>query len=63
MGYTVYRMDHEGSSHWFLKNPEGQILDTTWQQFKTKPDYTQAKRAAFLTKEPSKRAQTMLRLL
>lgn len=63
MGYTVYRMDHEGSSHWFLKNPDGKVLDPTWRQFKTKPDYSKAKRVAFLTKEPSKRAQDMRRLL
>lgn len=63
MGYTVYRMDHEGSSHWFLKNPDGKVLDPTWRQFKTKPDYSKAKRVAFLTKEPSKRAEDMRRLL
>jgi hypothetical protein len=63
MGYTVYRMDHEGTSHWFLKNPAGKVLDPTWRQFKTKPDYSKAKRVAFLTKEPSKRAQDMIVLL
>ncbi len=47
-GIEVYRMDHEGSSHWFLKNAAGRILDPTASQFRTKPDYSKAQRSAFL---------------
>ena len=47
-GYQVFRMDHEGASHWFLKNAQGRVLDPTVSQFKNKPDYSKAQRAAFL---------------
>ena len=30
-GYDVYQMNHEGSSHWFLMNESGRVLDPTWQ--------------------------------
>ena len=60
-GYEVYQMDHEGVSHWFLKNKDGTVLDPTVLQFETKPDYAQATHSAFLWTEDglSKRAQEM----
>jgi len=58
-GYTVHRMNHENTSHWFIKSQNGRILDPTVLQFRTKPNYDQAKRSAFLTQAPSKRAQQM----
>ena len=64
-GYSAYQMEHEGVSHWFLKNSKGRILDPTWRQFKTKPDYSQARRSAFLWTEDgiSDRAEGMTALV
>jgi hypothetical protein len=61
-GYEVFRMDHEGSSHWFLKNPQGRVLDPTASQFRNKPDYSKAQRAAFLHTQAgiSQRSQKFL---
>lgn len=39
------------------------ILDPTVAQFKSKPDYAEARATAFLTKKPSKRAQSMMKRL
>ena len=58
----IYFVRHEGDPHWFLKL-EGRIVDPTVDQFQTVPKYEHARHAAFLTKEPSKRARIlMLRL-
>lgn len=46
------------TSHWFLKDEDGKIIDITDAQF-VKPQsvpYDKAKRKGFLTKGPSKRA-------
>jgi hypothetical protein len=51
---------HEGDVHWFLKHESGLILDATRDQFKTTPPYDKARGTGFLTKGPSKRAQTMM---
>ena len=56
LGFVPYQMKWEGSSHWFLMNDEGVALDLTATQFSDLPDYLSAKRRAFLTKTPSKRA-------
>ncbi len=58
-GWQPFRMMHEGVSHWFLWN-HGVVLDPTVWQFKTAPDYFTAKRAAFLTTRPSKRASDLM---
>jgi GNAT superfamily N-acetyltransferase len=64
-GYSAYQMEHEGVSHWFLRNSKGRILDPTWRQFQTKPDYSQARRSAFLWTEDgiSDRAEGMTALV
>jgi hypothetical protein len=63
-GWQPMFMRHEGDSHWFLNNEQtGQRLDATVSQFKETPDYAQAKRAAFLTVTPSKRAQALMQQL
>lgn len=52
---------HEEDSHWFLRHAEtGEILDATASQFATPVPYSEARRQAFLTKEPSKRARILL---
>jgi len=54
---------HEGDSHWFLKHDSGTILDPTVAQFETVPPYDRAVGRGFLTKQPSKRAQQLMKTL
>lgn len=51
-------------SHWFLVK-DSEIVDWTAEQYgnKIKLDYTKARRAAFMTREPSKRAKELAKLL
>lgn len=50
-----------GDTHWFLKNNKnGEIIDLTKEQFNFKLPYYEAKNAAFLTKNPSKRALILI---
>ena len=44
----VYHIRHENTVHWFLKNNKN-IIDITSMQFKTTPNYDNAKRGFFLT--------------
>ena len=50
---------HEGGPHWFLLMG-GRVVDPTVEQFQTPPNYSAGRRAAFLTKAPSKRARIVL---
>ena len=52
----------EGDTHWFLRNKKtGEIIDPTAEQFGDTPiPYDKGKGAGFLTKEPSKAAQTII---
>ena len=50
-------------THWFLKNEEGRILDYTCWQYDELLKYGTARRAAFLTKKPSKRGEELIKLL
>lgn len=53
---------NRGDLHWFLRHPDGRILDPTASQFGDKPfDYTGARGGGFLTRQPSKRAQVLLK--
>lgn len=48
------------SVHWFLRAPDGRVVDPTWDQFELTPDYAAGRGRGFLTKEPSKRARKLL---
>ena len=49
-------------THWFLRNQLIHcIIDPTADQFDEIPDYSQSRGCGFLTKQPSKRAQELLR--
>jgi len=52
-------MRHEGQPHWFVLLG-GVVLDYTADQFATRPDYRNAIGKGFLTKQPSKRARTIM---
>jgi len=54
------RLRHEGSMHWWLRGPEGQIVDLTAEQFLTPVPYEQGVGGGFLTKQPDRRAQMVL---
>ena len=56
----IYHIKHENSTHWFLRNDKNEIIDLTFEQFKTPVPYQNAKRGAFLTKEPSKRSKILI---
>lgn len=61
---SVFRIEHEGNSHWFLANfltKPPFIVDATADQFESPPPYFEARHAAFMTKEPSKRAVELMR--
>jgi len=46
-----------GTTHWFLKNTDNEIIDFTSEQFKGQtPEYDKARPNGFLTDYPSKRA-------
>lgn len=57
------RMSCYNDTHWFLKHSSGLILDPSSLQFKTPPDYSQARGSGFLTKHPSKRAVALMKVL
>lgn len=58
------RIKHENSSHWFLYDSENdEIIDITASQFKTPVHYELARGCGFLTLNPSKRAQTVMKRL
>lgn len=59
-GLTPMQINHEGAPHWFLKTKDGGIIDPTADQFKTPVPYEKAKGKGFLTRQPSKRARTIL---
>lgn len=48
-----------GQTHWFLSDGTT-VLDPTAGQFKSDPPYDRGRRCGFLTKQPSKRAWTLM---
>lgn len=50
---------HEGEPHWFVMR-DGEVIDHTAAQFNTPVPYHRAKGKGFLTKRPSRRAQSVL---
>ena len=55
--------DQRGIVHWWLQDDHGGILDPTSEQYTKvglKPPYEKGRRGGFLTKEPSKRASTVI---
>ena len=60
-GYVPHQLQHEGASHWFLKNPStGHVLDPTAEQFSDPVPYNNARGKGFLTAKPSRRAQVVI---
>lgn len=59
-GWTPQFIRHENLPHWYLKHESGQIVDVTAEQFTAPVPYAQGKGKGFLTKSPSRRAQTII---
>lgn len=59
-GITPIHMKHEGQPHWALRFSDGSIVDPTADQFATRPNYSMARNATFLTEKPSQRAVTLI---
>lgn len=55
----------DGDNHWFLKHESGLIMDPTKSQFGDDPQisYEDARGCGFMTKQPSKRAATLMQKL
>lgn len=62
-GWKPMCISMKPDNHWFLKHESGMILDATKSQFKQLPDYSKAVGRGFLTKQPSKRAQALMKTL
>lgn len=59
-GLVPMRVKHEGVSHWWLRDADGNVIDPTADQFDEPVPYTEGKAGGFLTKEPSKRALALM---
>ena len=64
-GWMPARMVHEDVPHWFLHlgrldAASVMICDPTASQFKRRPPYQAGRTRSFLTREPSKRAHTLI---
>lgn len=58
--------DDDGIVHWWLENNAGERLDPTSEQYTAagkEPPYDRGRRAGFLTRQPSKRAQKVMSLI
>ena len=56
-GMKPMHINHEGASHWFLIDADGDVHDLTASQFRTPVPYGDAIGKGFLTRKPSKRAR------
>lgn len=62
-GLTPVQLHHEGDSHWYLRTADGSYLDVTADQFTTTPVHASGTGRGFQTRQPSWRAQEILRRL
>ena len=58
-----FDMGDQMISHWYLQNDKGKIIDITAKQFSNSVPYKDGKRAAFMTKTPSKHAKVLMNLI
>jgi hypothetical protein len=52
---------HEGSTHWCLARPDGELVDLTAEQFETPVPYQTGKHCPFQASTPSARARELIR--
>lgn len=59
-GKTAGYVPMRGNNHWWLRAPNGRVLDYTAAQYPRGFDYKAGRGGGFMTKVPSKRAQKLL---
>lgn len=59
-GWIPVRLQHEGASHWWLRDRAGQLVDLTAEQFETPVPYESGRGGGFLTGTPSRRATIVI---
>jgi hypothetical protein len=59
-GLVPCSVRHEGTVHWYLRTLTNDPVDPTAAQFKTPVPYDKGRGRGFLTKQPSKRAWTVI---
>lgn len=57
---SSYYLDGERSTHWWLRRPDGTMLDITEGQFPYPFKHSWGRGCGFLTKKPSKKAQEII---
>jgi putative hemolysin len=65
-GSHTYRMETDEGSHWFVKTPNGEIIDPTADQFDKPLDYRKAEKYALIpvsNEKMSKAARKLAKLL
>ena len=60
VGLTPCCIKHKGINHWYLKR-NNKIIDPTAEQFNDDVPYHLGRGRGFLTKQPSKRAQIIIK--
>lgn len=60
-GWTPVVLQHEGGSHWFLRDRTGAPVDATGDQFSTAVPHALGRGTGFLTRQPSARAAEIMR--
>lgn len=53
----------DNETHWFIKDPEGKVIDLTADQFDEPLDYSKGRPQNFLTNQISKRGKILATLL
>ena len=59
-GWVPTHVRHEGQSHWFLTNDDGEVVDPTAGQFSAPVPHREGRRCGFLTRWPSRRARVLI---
>jgi len=59
-GWKPMQMSVAGTPHWWLEGPEHKVLDITEGQFPQGVEHEKGRGKGFLTRDPSKRAQTLM---
>jgi hypothetical protein len=59
-GYTPMYMTVCDALHWFVRGPDGEVINPTADQFENTPPYTVARGCGFLTRRPSKKCRALI---
>lgn len=60
-GFTPYVISGPDWTHWYLRHPDGRILDPTAEQWGTETiPYDRGRGSGFLTRDPSRRCRELM---